>query len=35
MKGRLKPILLLLGLAALVLGPLGRTDYVITSSAPG
>ena len=29
MKGRLKPILLVLGLAALIVAPLGRTDYII------
>ena len=29
MKGRLQPILLLLGVAALIVAPLGRTNYVI------
>ena len=29
MKGALKPILLILGLAALIVAPLGRTDYII------
>ena len=29
MKGRLTPILLVLGVAALIVAPLGRTDYII------
>ena len=35
MKGWLTPILLIFGLAALIVAPLGQTDYIIYILAPG